>query len=147
MKMRYVFSFCLGVFFMILMFIMTGVPITAFINLPVFLLMLLLPGIMLFASPGPAMIVRAFSVAFSRSSFTEEELIASRSFFLAWGRGVNLSGAFGVLSGIIAILGKADTVAFVGSYAAIALLSPLYAVMFRLLFIEPLRESIERRLV
>jgi flagellar motor component MotA len=100
---------------------------------------------MLFASPGPVMIVRAFSIAF-HVLFHEEELPLT-ILFPRWGRGVNLAGAFGVLSGIIAILGKADTAAFVGSYAAIALLSPLYAVMFRLLFIEPLRESIERRLI
>ncbi|WP_455382472.1 MotA/TolQ/ExbB proton channel family protein [Salinispira pacifica] len=105
----------------------------------------IIPMTMLFASFSLRELGAAFAAAFGADT---EPAVLRRSMvvFRTMERLVLVSGLFGVVSGLIAIFSNVSSAEQIGKGLAIALLTPLYAMMLMMALTLPLRAAVGKRL-
>ncbi len=87
----------------------------------------------------------AFSAAFGKRPMDEDELRSADAAARALGRYAWYAAVLGVFVGTIAILGGITDPGKLGPNFAVALICPLYALLFNFILIAPMRNRIQDR--
>ncbi|MEW6566293.1 MAG: hypothetical protein AB1404_12425 [Spirochaetota bacterium] len=88
---------------------------------------------------------QAFSAAFNETT-DREGLKTADVFFATTGNYLSLSAAFSILISVIIILKNLTDKDMLGPNLAVALISLLYAVLFQLIIVLPMRGMIQKKL-
>jgi flagellar motor component MotA len=144
MKKFYPVSVVLFLGITVLAIAVSGFRVGYYFHVPALVVVVALPAAMLFATHSPGEIRAAFRAAYRGED--PSELRQSVSFFGALGRYLLWSGLIATLIGVVALLGTLGDSAHVGSGAALALITLLYAIVVNMVVALPFRHAAEKRL-
>ncbi len=119
--------------------------LSIYLDLPSLAVILLLPLPLLIATFPLRELRAAFACVF-HNSVDLVELRSALVVFSTAERLLLLAGLFGVVSGLIGIFSHASGADMIGRGLALALVTPLYAVVIMMAFTVPLRAAVRRRI-
>lgn len=125
--------------------VLSGASIAVYINLPSFLMVIGISGVITLFSWDLRTIGRCFRAVFSESA-TEQDIKLGIVFFPALTKYFFLSAAIGTGTGLIAILANLSDNHAIGQVVALALLCTYYSLVLTLLVTLPFGTSLKRRL-
>ncbi len=123
-----------------------GAAASLFLNLPSFLIVLLLSLFLSLCTFSPAEIVHYFVIAFRKQAGEESELRAGIVFFRALQWYLIAAGLIGFFIGFITIMAGLQSASSIGAGLAIALLTVLYSLLLAAGVAVPFRAGLERKI-
>jgi len=126
--------------------VLSGASMAVYVNLPSFLMVIGISGVIMLFSWDLKTIGRCFRAVFSKSA-TDQDIKLGIVFFPALTKYFFLSAAIGTGTGLIAILANLSDNRAIGQVVALALLCIYYSLVLTLLVTLPFGTSLRRRLI
>ena len=122
-----------------------GAPARVFLNLPSFLVVVVIALALSLCSFSPAEIARYFAISFRQEGVSAQEIHGGVVFFRALQWYLIVAGLIGFLIGLITILAGLQSASSIGSGTALSLLTLLYSLILAAGVAVPFRTGLERR--
>jgi flagellar motor component MotA len=147
MNRFYPFAVVITIAVFVVTVLATGATFTHFLSLPALIVVVVPTLAMSLANFSLAGLGRCFSIGFRKGPADRSALLAAKAYFEAVGRYLVVSGALGLLIGVIVLLAYlGGDPSVIGAGTAVALLTVLYAVLLYILVPVPFGVGIRRKL-
>lgn len=146
MKKTYLLNILLFCLMLIFVMLMTGC-VRCFFDIGSLLMVVLSTIFMLLANFGFSDIRKNFKLGFKKERIEPSELKNGIIFFTTMQKYLGISGAIGVMMGLIAMLASLENPEKIGQGLALSLITVLYALFFSMAVAVPFKAGLEKRLI